>query len=163
VEVSPAFFPYWTRARRDEAITALIQFIRRFGPNLWNNEEDRWSRENASQWGDVKLGFPRATHPATPEEEAGGRAIFSLPPGARLLPIKPFPLRVRWTELKVEADVLFPPETAQDLLTAQKGLVWQAEEVLKNGRWRRYYGFVGQHVVARVPAEEIEILDLPER
>ena len=85
--------------------------------------------------------------------------IFSLPAGARLVPIKPFPLRVRWTKLNVEVDVLFPPETA----TAKEGLVWQAEEVLEDGRWRRYYGFVGQHVVARVPVEEIEILDLPER
>lgn len=159
VEGAPAFFPYWTRARRDEAITTLSQFIRRFGPNLGSNEEDRWSRENNSQWGEVKLGFPRAVHPGTPEEEAGGRTIFSLPAGARLVPIKPFPLRVRWTKLNVEVDVLFPPETA----TAKEGLVWQAEEVLEDGRWRRYYGFVGQHVVARVPVEEIEILDLPER
>ncbi len=37
----------------------------------------------------------------------------------------------------------------------QDGLVWQAEEMLEGGRWRRYYGFVGRRV-DRVPAEEIE-------
>jgi hypothetical protein len=40
----------------------------------------------------------------------------------------------------------------------REGLIWQAEESLINGKWRRYYGFVGNHVVAKVPAEEIEIL-----
>jgi hypothetical protein len=34
--------------------------------------------------------------------------------------------------------------------------VWQAEEVFVDGKWRRYYGFVGKGAPARVPAEEIE-------
>jgi hypothetical protein len=38
----------------------------------------------------------------------------------------------------------------------QDGLVWQAEEVFVNGRWERYFGFVGKYVVAKVPAAEIE-------
>ena len=38
----------------------------------------------------------------------------------------------------------------------QTGRVWQAEEVREGDRWRRYYGFVGRHALARVPAEEIE-------
>jgi hypothetical protein len=38
----------------------------------------------------------------------------------------------------------------------QDGHVWQAEEVQTNGRWQRFYGFVGSHRVARVPAAEIE-------
>src|SRR6185503_15591563 len=38
----------------------------------------------------------------------------------------------------------------------QAGIVWQAEEAREDGRWRRYYGFVGRHARARVPAEEIE-------
>ena len=36
----------------------------------------------------------------------------------------------------------------------QEGEIWQAEEALVEGVWRRYYGFVGRHVVAGVPAEE---------
>jgi hypothetical protein len=27
------------------------------------------------------------------------------------------------------------------------------------GRWRSYYGSVGNHIVAKVPAEEIEVLE----
>src|SRR5262249_46826270 len=39
----------------------------------------------------------------------------------------------------------------------QDGTVWQAEEVLAGGKWRRYYGFIGAGPPARVPAEEIEL------
>ena len=31
--------------------------------------------------------------------------------------------------------------------------------MLLDGKWRRFYGFVGNHIIARVPAAEIEILD----
>ena len=37
------------------------------------------------------------------------------------------------------------------------GWVWQAEEVRRGDRWERYYGFVGPHVIARIPADEIEL------
>ena len=36
------------------------------------------------------------------------------------------------------------------------GIVWQAEEVRKGDGWERFYGFVGQHTVARAAASEIE-------
>jgi hypothetical protein len=41
----------------------------------------------------------------------------------------------------------------------REGLIWQAEEVLQEGRWRRFYGFVGNHIIAKVPAEEIQVLE----
>ena len=40
----------------------------------------------------------------------------------------------------------------------REGVLWQAEEVLAGGKWQRYYGFVGRHIIAKVPAEEIEVL-----
>jgi hypothetical protein len=40
----------------------------------------------------------------------------------------------------------------------QEGLVWQAEEIFRNGKWERFYGFVGPHEVCCVPANEIELL-----
>src|SRR5262249_40221965 len=36
------------------------------------------------------------------------------------------------------------------------GIIWQAEERRKGDTWERFYGFVGHHVIARAPAEEIE-------
>jgi hypothetical protein len=40
----------------------------------------------------------------------------------------------------------------------QTGRVWQAEEVREGDRWRRYYGFVGRHIMARVADDEIELI-----
>ena len=37
-----------------------------------------------------------------------------------------------------------------------QGLIWQAEEVQVNGKWERFYGFVGPHVIAKVPGDQIE-------
>lgn len=54
----------------------------------------------------------------------------------------PLPLAARCTNLK-EGD--WP-----------NGTVWQAEEVLENGQWKRYYGFVGHHRLVRVGATDIE-------
>jgi len=45
----------------------------------------------------------------------------------------------------------------------QSGLIWQAEEVLQNGKWVRYYGFVGRHVLQKVPADQIDFLPANER
>ncbi len=41
----------------------------------------------------------------------------------------------------------------------REGRIWQAEEVLIQGRWKRFYGFVGNHIIAKVPAEDIELLE----
>ena len=49
-----------------------------------------------------------------------------------------------------------PMTGAEEVIYDQKGLVWQAEETFVRGKWQRYYGFVGKHCVAKVPAEEIE-------
>lgn len=49
-----------------------------------------------------------------------------------------------------------PPKYSSRLYFAQRGLVWQAEEVREGPRWRRYYGFVGRHAMTRVPAEELD-------
>ena len=40
----------------------------------------------------------------------------------------------------------------------QDGVVWQAEEVWQDGKWVRYYGFIGRYVVAKVPAAEVEVV-----
>ena len=37
-----------------------------------------------------------------------------------------------------------------------EGKVFQAEEVLVDGRWERFCGFVGPYHLAKVPATEIK-------
>jgi hypothetical protein len=119
----------------------------------------------------------RLAQPATPEDVAAGRAIFSLgdKSGARVrvVPLDPYPNIARWktlTQFRLrEPGVMEWPEdpNTEDRKVWEslpkepfdrEGLIWQAEEIQLGGKWRRYYGFVGNHVIAQVPAEEIDIL-----
>jgi hypothetical protein len=36
-----------------------------------------------------------------------------------------------------------------------EGRIWQAEEMLVDGKWERYYGFVGRYQLERAPAAEV--------
>jgi hypothetical protein len=44
-----------------------------------------------------------------------------------------------------------------DIATAVDWLF--VEERMEGGKWKHYYGFVGRHIVAKVPAEEIELVN----
>jgi hypothetical protein len=70
-------------------------------------------------------------------------------------------MKARWVSLKHRPyqDVIRDPRSGKKVLTTgyeQHGRVVQAEEVRRDGKWRRYYGFVGANQVAQVPADEIE-------
>ena len=108
------------------------------------------------------LGFDPLDRLATAAEIAAGRAIFSLEgTGAevRRLPMPSFPVKARWTKLEVLADdgpgvraINAKNVDRRYIEGLQTGWVWQAEEVREGNRWRRYYGFVGHHVLTRVTA-----------
>ena len=38
----------------------------------------------------------------------------------------------------------------------RRGAIWQAEETFVNGRWERFFGFVGRYQLEKVPATELE-------
>jgi hypothetical protein len=64
-----------------------------------------------------------------------------------------------WTTLKenpTHVKLKTGGKTVTSLTYDNKGRVWQAEEVFEDGNWKRYYGFVGGHRIARAPAAEIE-------
>ena len=138
---------YWPEAKRDAAVAACVEFVERYGPRLDANGQAT---------------FPLRTRPATAEEVRRGGAIFSLDGvgPARVVPLPDLPRAARWTTLKEVATVSRQRDATGKSLPVsgyhQDGKVWQAEEVLQDGKWRRYYGFAGGHRVARVPAEEIE-------
>ena len=77
-----------------------------------------------------------------------GQAIFSLEREGevRRVELPSIPIKAKWV----------PPEDVPGA-SAEDGWVWQAEEVRKGGQWERYYGFVGRHVIARVPGDSIEL------
>jgi hypothetical protein len=98
----------------------------------------------ADIWDLVPRSIVRAAgRPATETDVAVGRAIFSLEGEGevRVGPLPGLPLVAMWD--------------AEGAAARLSGFVWQAEEVYRDGRWERFYGFAGDGV-HRVPAEEIE-------
>ena len=160
---APECEPYWPEAKRDAAVAAATEYVRRYGR--------RFSAEAPTNERDfphprAHLRFPTLGRPASAEDVREARAIFSLDgEGEARVAAMPsgFPLRARWTTLTafpVDQQVSYADEkgshteTRRDYL--RDGWVWQAEEVKKGDRWERSYGFVGHATIARVPAAEIE-------
>jgi hypothetical protein len=176
LEGAPRYELYWPAERRDAVRKDMARFLDRWG-NCFR-DRSKSSQSNYDVFSTARFRLPRLAQPATAEDVAAGRAIFSLRdrPDAqvRVVPLKPYPRIARWKTLQqfplLEPGVMeWPKDKATTEEKAWKslpeepfdreGLIWQAEEVLVDGTWRRYYGFVGNHVIAKAPAEEIDVLD----
>lgn len=163
LEGSPEFEAFWPQEKRDAAIQADLAFVRD-----WS---DRFAWNSLQQvpvdlfFVPARMIFPRRDRPATDADVRAHTAIFSLAGSGqvRAVALDPFPTEAKWTTLKHPL-VLFqsydPKKKRQATMSEpdQRGWIWQAEERMENGRWKRYYGFVGRHIVAKVPAEEIELV-----
>ena len=137
---------YWTREKRDEAVKACVAFLKTYG-DRFTAEAPPGERVHPFEK-TAHLAFPILDRPATKEDVRAGRAIFSLEGEGetRRVELPPLPIKAKW---------ITPKEAPGD--SAEDGWVWQAEEVRKGGQWERYYGFVGRHVIARVPASSIDL------
>lgn len=155
LEGSPRIELYWPEPRRDEVVAACVMYLKLFGPLLTADvrpgEPDAAPRK-------PQLRFPTLGRPATAQDVAANRAIFSLEGQGetRLVKFPGFPQPARWLTLKDS-----PLDTPFDDGVSRReydsdGHVWQAEEVRKGDHWERFYGFVGRHTIARAPADEIE-------
>ena len=166
----PRFQKQWPLAKRDQVIGACIAYLKQFGERFRENAASRAIR--AAEPGGPRheraiLAFDPLDHPATADDVAAGRAIFSLErAGAevRRFPLPAFPLDARWTKLEVFPND--PPRVSvydnegnevPNTEALQGGRVWQAEEVRVGDQWHRYFGFAGRHALTRVDAEEIEL------
>ncbi len=163
----PRFELYWPDPLRQHTIVSMIGVLQAYGERLQHsalsqtlNEADGFARHDRAV-----LTFPQLDHPATTQEVAAGRAIFSLAPAleVRTVRLPAWPTRARWTALEIRPDDpgLAPFDLSNVKPLAQieflkEGRVWQAEEVRDAGSSHRYYGFVGRHDMTRVPAEEID-------
>jgi hypothetical protein len=147
IEGAPRCELYWTKELRDGAVEACVAFLKIYG--------DRFTANGAPGERPVPfekrahLAFPKLDHPATKEDVRAGRAIFSLEGEAevRVVKVPSLPLKAKWIQ---------PEEMGGGALD---GWVWQAEEVRRDGEWKRYLGFVGGHVIVRIPAGSIDLAD----
>lgn len=143
----------WAESERDVAVAACARLLQQYGERF----------QVAGDGQSVSIAMPPLDHPATPEDVQAGRAFFSLAgQGAtRVVQLPQRPAGARWSTLKDYpiSEVVFNPKTNQQKTVAgydQNGVVWQVEEVRMGDAWKRYFGFVGRHCVAKVPAEEID-------
>ncbi|MBN2383600.1 hypothetical protein JXQ70_12040 [bacterium] len=155
LEGSPGFEYFWPESKRDKTIKAIATFITQYG-GRYTIPDAEWEDEPA-------LVFPTTEKPATKEDVALGRAIFSLEGkgASRLWAMPARPMNAEWPTINV-----FPRGSShwdgqtkkmiRNVYQDPQGKVWQAEELFEDGAWKRYYGFVGNYCVIKVPAEEIE-------
>jgi hypothetical protein len=148
---------YWPVAERDRAVAACRGFLHRYGDDFRYQPGDRDIREYAS--GVAPIRFPKLDRPATEADAAQGRAIFSLPGEARVCRLPELPLLAWRPGDKADphpASLSHADGTQEDIVDyVTQGYVWQAEEVFVNGKWERFYGFVGRYQMEKVPAAEI--------
>lgn len=172
LEGSPPFEPYWPVEKKDAAIAQYPKFLQKWGrcfqeyPPL---DATVRFRGDVASFHLLKADeeFLNNTKVVGEEDDvASGRAIFSLADiGAerRTVPLTMFPHIARWKTLKTfPLSPTVDKDGTQHERFDQKGYVWQAEEVLVDGKWQRFYGFVGRHIIAKVPADEIELLEASE-
>ena len=156
----PLCEPYWSLADRDAAIHSSTQILKRYGKRL-KDAEQSGLEDFAVSNSPTRFVFSRLDHPAGTTDLASGDAIFSLEGigQRRAVSSMQFPRSARWTTLKK-----YPVDSTMTTVEGhqkaevhyrQDCLVWQAEEVLINGKWQRFYGVQGPHELARVPADEI--------
>jgi hypothetical protein len=156
----PECEPYWPEAKRDETIAACAAYLQKYGSYYQPAAADPMFGFR----GGAQLVLPPLDHPATARDVAEGRAIFSLEGQgeSRVVKTVHLPQNAQWKTYKgagLTGGRATNPKTGKDEMTVrylQDGTVWQAEEVLKDGKWQRYYGFVGRYCLARVPSAELE-------
>ncbi|WP_422927746.1 hypothetical protein [Singulisphaera sp. PoT] len=164
----PPFNPTWFLADRDRVIAEQSAYLERFGKRYDEPSREKRRAPHSHDFTRIAPSFPRLDHPATPEDLRRGLCIFSAegegPRRVVPLPMTPYP--ATWTTFRDYGQFtddydIATQRSKKHIAFDQEGLIWQAEEVFKDGEWHRYYGFAGRRL-ARVPASEIE-LPVPHR
>ncbi|MBC7807788.1 MAG: hypothetical protein H7145_16770, partial [Akkermansiaceae bacterium] len=157
----PIWEPFASEGERDRQCAAIAGYLRKYGSGF--RESNRYERplygfDMGSPFDVITLGFGTGKTPATERDVAQNKAVFAL--GAenrpRVVPDLPLPLDASW-----EKDPFAQVSKNPDGKTRRysRGKIYQAEEEWDGKRWRRYYGFVGTHTIAKVAADEITITD----
>ncbi|MHB9023161.1 MAG: hypothetical protein ACYC7E_03165 [Armatimonadota bacterium] len=166
VEGMPDCQVYWPEKDRDEAITAIAAFLQQYGEHYRynpNSPKEFYQEHFGSP--KARLVFPRLEQPATQDDVTKGLAIFALSATVekRTVPLSALPQAAIWTTLKKypydqQSYNTQAGKSETKIAYRQNVTIWQAEEALIDGKWQRFYGVVGPHELAKVPAAEIELV-----
>jgi hypothetical protein len=153
LEGAPKYQLYWPLEKRDETIPILAQFLQRYG-DLYQYQPRNSDEHDI--FNKARIHFSKLDHPATQDDVDQNRAIFSLNGQSRLWQMPTFPIKASWTTLKDEPEQGVQFDGKKVVVYHTEGKIFQAEEVLVNGKWERFFGIVGLHYIAKVPGTEIE-------
>ena len=91
----------WPEAKRNEAVTACRQFLRRYGDRFQYQPGDENGMSFLQR---AQLHLPPLDRPATAQEVEQGRAIFALEGERRVWKMPMFPMKASWTTFKDNPD-----------------------------------------------------------
>ncbi|HEX4123498.1 MAG TPA: hypothetical protein VHY37_02150 [Tepidisphaeraceae bacterium] len=165
---APPYEIYWPVAKRDEQRPKLVAFLQRWGDRFRYTPLQDTLDFGFHNQDSGRMTFPRLNRPATDADVAATAAIFALHGGpVRVVSMPAWPAKAEWTTFKdypIQRQGETDMKTGVTKYTADylnEGMVWQAEEIQIKGQWVRYYGFVGPHIIAKVPADQIEFIKDP--
>ena len=154
LEGAPKYQLYWPLEKREQTISSLAQFLQRYGDLYQYQPEDFDAFDSSNE--KARIHFPQLDHPATQDDVDHNRAIFSLSGKSRVWKMPAFPMKGSWTNLTDDPEQGVQSDGKKVVIYNTEGRIFQAEEVLLNGKWERFFGFVRAHHIAQVPASEIE-------
>lgn len=146
IQGMPNIEVWWPQELRDRAVDRCAELLTEYGKALRYDPGLGYLDRAAI------FHFPQLDHPATGQDVAGARALFTLAGNSkqtRVWRMPYFPMTGSWKRAGEQ-----PVKPLAGLTT---GNIYQAEEVLEEGIWKRYYGFVGYSGLLKLPAEEVEV------
>jgi hypothetical protein len=150
---------YWPQAQRDAAVAACKAVLMQYGDAFQAHPQDPYDESVYGSQDRARAAFPKIDHPATPDDVKLGHAIFALSGTTRICHLPDFPLEAwrpdRKTDPSEGSEITADGTSKSIIMYNTEGRVWQAEEVLVDGKWERYYGYVGRYQLEKVPAAEI--------
>jgi hypothetical protein len=149
----PRFELYWPQAKRDETIKQVRAVMAQYGPRLALIAQ-------SGRPSGAGFSFAPLDHPATADDAARGLALFSLEGERRVWKLPETPLRATCPSLRTmpSQQNAYDPDTKTSKRYTywwQEGLIWQAEEVQRDGKWERWFGFVGPGFMGKLPASDV--------
>jgi len=150
---------YWPQAQRDAAVATCKAVLVQYGDAFQAHPQDPYDESVYGSQDRARAAFPKIDHPATPDDVKLGHAIFALSGTTRICHLPDFPLEAwrpdRKTDPSEGSETTADGTSKSIIMYNTEGRVWQAEEALVDGKWERYYGFVGRYQLEKVPAAEI--------
>lgn len=163
IEGAPECELYWPLARRNAAVAQCAAFLRRYSGQMRFDPKLRsfWPFGETEPY-EAHLIFPPLNRPATQADVNAGHAIFALSGRRRFVALSAVPVKATWiarNDAMMQHARKSPRsgEAEQVVGILKDGYVWQAEDVWQNGRWQRWYGFVGMNALVKLPASALQL------